>query len=532
MKRQNHVLVTAGLMVGLLVAALDQTIVDTAFPRMIADLGGTTIFTWVITAYLLASTVIVPVVGKLADIYGRRIFYLLGMAVFLLGSALCGAAQTMTQLIIFRGVQGIGAGMLMPIAFTIIGDLYPGEQRAKMQGLFGGVFGLASIMGPKLGGWLTHTFTWRWVFYINLPIGIIAGALIALHLVESKGERRPIDWVGAFTVTAGVTLLLLGLIQGGVDHPWLSWPILTYFGLAAILLAVFVYTEQRVAEPVLDFSLFRNRTFTTMSLVAALMGVGLFGAVIFVPWFIQGVTGVNPNEAGNIMMPMMLMTVLFSSLGGRVALHLSYRAQMSLGFLVVLAGFYIMTGWSIATTQLQATLAIMVVGAGLGFIMPLVNIAVQNAFPREQRGVVTSAVMFFRQIGSTLGVTVFGLVFNHGMAAQYDSRLAPLLGQAQGALSAMPAAARAAFQALLDKPQSLIQVLLQPETAALVPPDLLPRLQQTVKVMMAESLHVVFWASIGVTLLGFAVSQWLGRASLRAQMREQAGWVDPAPGTD
>ena len=311
MIKNNKVMLTAGLLVGLLVAALDQTIVDTAFPRMIADLHGETIFTWVITAYMLASTSIVPVVGKLADIYGRKIFYLGGMILFVGGSMLCGIAQSMPQLIAFRAIQGIGGGMLMPIAFTIIGDVFPGEQRAKMQGLFGGVWGLASIFGPKLGGWITHNYTWRWIFYINLPVGLIAFTLMFLFYKESKGARRPIDWVGSITVTSGIVALLLGLNRGE-EWGWSSPATLGLFAVAIALLVTFVYVEKRVEEPVIDPSLFANRTFTIMSLAGFLMGVGMFGAIIYVPWFIQGVVGVNPNQAGNVMTPMMLTMVVSS----------------------------------------------------------------------------------------------------------------------------------------------------------------------------------------------------------------------------
>ncbi|HYG58348.1 MAG TPA: MFS transporter, partial [Symbiobacteriaceae bacterium] len=201
MDKRNKAFVTAGLLVGLLVAALDQTIVDTAFPKMIADLHGEAIFTWVLTAYMLASTAIVPVVGKLADIYGRKVFYLTGLGLFVGGSMLCGAAQDMTQLILFRALQGVGGGMLMPIAFTIVGDLFPGPERAKMQGIFGAAWGLASVMGPKLGGWITHNLSWRWIFYVNLPVGIVAAALMLLYYRESRGARRPIDWAGSITLT-------------------------------------------------------------------------------------------------------------------------------------------------------------------------------------------------------------------------------------------------------------------------------------------------------------------------------------------
>lgn len=511
-------MITAGLMVGLLVAALDQTIVDTAFPRMIADLHGEAIFTWVLTTYMLASTAIVPVVGKLADIYGRKIFYLLGMSLFIGGSMLCGAAQSMPQLIAFRGLQGIGGGMLMPIAFTIVGDIFPGEQRAKMQGLFGGMWGLASIFGPKLGGFITHNYSWRYIFYINLPIGLVAGTLMLLFYTESKGERRPIDWLGSISITTGIVLFLLAMARGGEAWAWDSWQSLSLFGGAAALLAVFIIVETRVPEPVLDLKLFQNSTFSVMSLVGFLMGAGMFGAIVFIPWFIQGVVGVDPNRAGNVMTPMMMSMVISSILAGRLALKIPYRYQVSLGFLIIGTGFYLMTHWTVSTTLLQATLSSMVMGAGLGLLMPILTLAVQNAFPARQRGVVTSATTFFRSVGATVGVTVFGVIFNNQMASQFQAKLAPTMAQAGPMLAKLPPQAKEFFIQATQDPQLLVRILLSQEAQDAIPAPFRELFIGGIKVMMADSLHVVFWTSIGVVAVGFVVAQFLGKTSLKQQV--------------
>lgn len=518
MKDNRKLLVTLGLGVGLLVAALDQTIVDTAFPRMIADLGGVSIFAWVITAYMLASTAFVPVVGKLADIYGRKVFYLGGLILFVGGSALCGASQNMGQLIAFRSLQGLGAGMLFPITLTIIGDMFPGPERAKMQGVFGGAFGLASIIGPKLGGWITHNFSWRWIFYVNLPVGLIAFLMILLAYRESRGERRPIDIWGAFTVTAGVVLLLLGLEQGGGDWGWSSPWTIGMFVLSALLLSFFVWIERRVNEPVLDLSLFGNRTFTTMSIVGFLMGAGLFGCIIYIPWFIQGVVGVDPNQAGNIMTPMMLTVVAFAFLGGQLAVRIPYRYQISAGFVLVGAGYVLMTRWSVATTQLTATLCSMVLGVGMGLLMPIITLAVQNAFPANRRGVVTSATTFFRQIGSTVGVSIFSVVFNHQMAVESKAVLGPIMAQVPPqALQAIPPEA---MKMITEKPQSLIQLLIRPEAAAAVPAQFVGPLKEATRVMMSNSLHVVFWSGLAVAAVGILATQWLRNTSMKSQAAE------------
>jgi EmrB/QacA subfamily drug resistance transporter len=519
-------MVTIALMVGILVAALDQTIVDTAFPRMIAELHGESIFTWVLTAYMLASTAIVPVVGKLADIYGRKIFYLVGMALFVGGSMLCGLAQSMVQLILFRGLQGIGAGMLMPIAFTIVGDIFPGEERAKMQGLFGGMWGLASIIGPKLGGWITHHYSWRWIFYINLPIGLVAGLLMFLFYRESKGERRPVDWLGATTVTAGIVCFLLATAQGGEAWAWDSWQSIGLYGASAVLLALFTFVETRVPEPVLDPKLFANRTFSVLSLASFIFGAGMFGCIIFVPWFIQGVVGVNPDQAGNVMTPMMLTMVVFSVLAGRLALKIAYRYQISLGLIIVGAGYYTMTRWAIDTTQGQATLSSMIVGAGLGLIMPILTLAVQNAFPPNRRGVVTSAATFFRQVGASVGITVYGVVFNHQMSQQFQEKLAPAFSRLQGALANLPPQAREFFQQVQSDPQILVRILLSEEAQRAIPDPFRAQFITGIKQMMADSLHVVFWSGLGAVAVGLLVVQFLGNASLKRQIAEHGGKVE------
>lgn len=526
MIKSNKAMVTAGLMVGLLVAALDQTIVDTAFPRMIAELHGETIFTWVITAYMLASTAIVPVIGKLADIYGRKIFYIAGMIIFVGGSMLCGVAQTMPQLIAYRAFQGIGGGMLMPIAFTIIGDLFPGEERAKMQGLFGGVWGLASVFGPKLGGWITHNFTWRWIFYINLPIGLIALALMFIFYKESKGIRRPIDWVGSITVTTGIVSLLLALNRGE-EWGWASPATLGLFAAAAVLLITFVIVETRVKEPVIDPALFKNRTFTIMSLSGFLMGAGMFGAIIYVPWFIQGVVGVNPDQAGNVMTPMMLTMVASSIVAGYLARRFPYRYQISAGFVVIALAFYTMTYWTPETTLMQATLSTLLIGLGMGLMMPILTLATQNAFKASQRGVVTSAATFFRSVGGTVGVTVLGVIFNNQFAQRFHETLEPqFVAMAPQAAKAGPESA-GFFQMILEKPQTLIRVLLSEEAQMAIPGG--PQALQPVKEIMANSLHVVFWTSIGVVAVGFIMVQFLGNVSLKKQIAA-LGDEQPAPG--
>lgn len=505
--------ITAGLMAAMLMSSIDQTITHTAFPKIIADLGGVSAFTWVITAYLLTSTSVVLVVGKLADLFGRRIFFLGGLVLFVGGSALCGAAVSMGQLIAFRALQGLGAGMLIPIAITIIGDLYPGAERAKMQGLFGGILALSSVIGPKLGGWLTHNLSWRWIFYINLPIGVIGFALIWLFLKESRGERRPIDYAGAVTATAGFSLLMLALTQGGRQFAWGSWQSISMLAGSAALLGLFVLIERRAAEPVLDLRLFRNRTFAVMSALAVLLGIGMFGSVVFVPWFIQGVVGADPNRAGNVMAPMMFAIIFASIAGSKTVTRLTYRVQITAGLLLVGSGFFLMSRWSPETTMLQATLATVTAGLGLGLVMPLLTLGVQNAFDASSRGQVTGAITFFRSLGGMLGTTLFGLLFQQQMSARYAETAGPVI---DGLVARVPAAA-GLLKGMAARPDSLVQLLLQGELTAALDPALRDPLLAAIKLQMSASLHTVFLVGLAVVAVGALVAQGLGRIRLQVQ---------------
>lgn len=511
MTQRQKVLITISMMVGLLIAALDQTIVATAFPKIIADLGGVSLFAWVATSYMLAATSIVPVVGKLSDIYGRKLFWMIGILIFMGGSVLSGQAQTMTQLIIFRGIQGIGGGMIMPIAQTIIGEVYTGAQRAQMQGLFAGVFALASVIGPLAGGWIVDHFHWKYIFLINLPIGAVALALSARNLRnETNTEGRRIDWMGSFLSIVAVTGFLLALQGGGEHWAWDSWQSIALFATSILSLVLFVANELRVPEPILDLKLFNNHIFTVASLISFIVGAGMFGAIMFFPWFIQGVVGASATSSGTVLLPMTLMMVVASVLGGRIARRLQYRWQIGAGLLLMSTGFLLATRFSLATTLWQARAAIMFLGFGVGLVMPILTVAVQEAFDRDRLGTVTAASGFFRGIGATVGVTVFGILFNNQMSRQFDLLLAPKL-------AALPGEVAAGLHALAEKPSNLIQVLLQPQLQETLPAAIRPMVIETVKVMMSDAIRPVFWAALAVTVVGVVIAQFLGRESLAAR---------------
>jgi len=490
-------------------SALDQTIVGTAMPRIIGELGGLDILTWVSTAYMLSSTTVVPIAGKLADLYGRRVLYDAGIIIFMLGSALCGTSQNMTELIIYRGLQGLGGGIMMPMAMTIVGDVFPPEKRGKWQGVMGALFGLSSIIGPTIGGWFVDHATWRWVFYINLPVGLLAAVTIFMGL---QGEKRikdkvVIDYWGAITLVLGVVSLLLGLSLGGKDYAWSSWQIIGLLSSAFVFLLAFLFIEKRAEEPILSLDLFKNKSFTVTNMVGFLMGLGMFGAIMFLPLFLQGVVGVSATNSGNTMIPMMFAMMITSMIGGQLISKVSFRTMFVAGMSIMTVGFYLLSTMTVHTTQLGAIANIVVLGIGMGLVMPTLTIAVQQAFPPEQRGVATSATTFFRSIGGTLGMTVLGVVMNHQSVKLLQQDFFPVIQKIPG-LQSGP------FGGLLAKaesdPQGLFNALLSPAALSKIPVQLQQILMPPLKTALSDSLHLVFLVAMCIMMLGILVSLFMG----------------------
>lgn len=505
-----------GLILGMFFAALDQTIVGTAMPRIIGELGGLDILTWVTTAYLLTSTTVVPIAGKLADIYGRRILYVSGIGIFMLGSALCGTSQNMTELILYRGLQGLGGGIMMPMAMTIVGDVFPPEKRGKWQGVMGALFGLSSIIGPTIGGWIVDHTTWRGVFYINLPVGLLAAITIFIGL---QGEKRlkdkvVIDYAGAAALVVGVVTLLLGLSLGGKDYPWGSWQIVSLLSTAVIVLVLFVWIERRVEEPILSMELFKNKVFVVSNAVGFLMGLGMFGAIMFLPLFLQGVIGVSATSSGNTMIPMMIAMMSTSILGGQFITKVKFRTMFFGGSGIMAFGFYLLSTMSTQTTQFNAILNIIVLGIGMGLVMPTLTIAVQQAFPPEQRGVATSATQFFRSIGSTLGVTILGVVMNHRSIQLLQHDFVPKVQKIPG-LTTGPMAGM--FAKVQSDPQALFNALLSPTALKSIPVSLQQVILPPLKAALADSLQLVFLVAMGVMLLGVVVSLFMGNSKVEVK---------------
>ena len=414
-------LVLLGLMLGMLLAALDQTVVGTAMPRIVSALGGTNI-TWVITSYLLASTVSIPIIGKLSDIYGRRIFFVGGMVVFLIGSALSGTSQNMEQLVLYRGIQGLGAGALMPIALAVIGDIFEPAERAKWQGLFVGVFGLSAIVGPLIGGAITDNWGWRWVFYVNMPVGLI-GLVAASLFLPSHLTRimHRIDYLGTGLLIVWATSLLLGFSLGGTNYTWNSWQIITLFAVAAVGLAAFIFVELRQPEPIINPSLFKTDIFSISTLIMFLLGAGLFGAISYLTYFAQIGLGETATNTGVILTPMMLGFIVSSILGGQLMARTGhYKFLVLIGAAIGAFGMFLLSRMTTGTSNGELIRNMIVTGLGIGVLMSLFTIIVQNAFRKDMLGQVTSGITFFRSLGGSIGVAVIGAIVTN----VYTSKLA------------------------------------------------------------------------------------------------------------
>jgi EmrB/QacA subfamily drug resistance transporter len=415
---RNRQLVTAALMLGMFLAALEATAVATAMPTAIGDLGGIARYSWVFSAYLLTSTTTVPLYGKLADIYGRRRIFYISVALFLAGSALSGAAGSMEQLILFRGIQGLGAGGVMPVATTLIGDIYTLEERGRMQGLLSGVWGVSSIIGPALGGLITDALSWRWVFYLNVPFAIGSVVMLQLFLHE-RIERREhkLDLIGTFTLTASLTLLLLAMLEGGPAWGWTSPVTLAMFAAAVVSFVLFIRQEQRAPEPVLPLDLFRNRVIAVASAGSVVIGTLLFATAAFVPMFTQGVLGGTALDAGITLAPMSIGWPIASTLSGWLLLRTGFRPLTIFGGAVSLIGAGMLATVDAESSRALVMASMFVAGVGLGFMSTPYLLAVQNAVSWGQRGVATSAVQFFRTVGGAVTVAGLGAVLNARLAA-------------------------------------------------------------------------------------------------------------------
>lgn len=483
--------VFSGLMLGMLLAALDQTIVSTALPTIVGELGGLSHLSWVVTAYLLASTASTPLYGKLGDLYGRKGVFQAAIVIFLAGSALSGLSQNMGELIAFRALQGLGAGGLMASALAIIGDVVSPRERGRYQGYMGGVFAFASVAGPLAGGFFTDHLSWRWVFYVNLPVGALALVVtsIVLNLPFRRVERR-IDWLGAGLIAAAVTCVLLVTVWGGDQYAWGSPQILGLSAVGLALLALFAWQEHRAEEPILPPHLFRNSVFRVSLVLMFLVAVGLFGALVYLPLFLQLATGASATNSGLLLLPIMAGIVSTSVLSGQLITRTGrYKWSPLAGTVVMTVGLFLLSRMTIDTSRLTSGLYMLVLGLGLGGLMQVSVLATQNAVDRRDLGTATSAVGFFRNLGGAIGTAAFGAVFTNRLL-HYLPRFVPA-----GALG------RFNLKDLQSSPSMIHQL----------PPAVRDGIAQS----FAHSIHWVFLTAVPVAALAFVVALFLKELPLR-----------------
>ncbi|WP_047893079.1 MDR family MFS transporter [Micromonospora sp. RV43] len=505
-----------GLMTGMLLAALDQTIVGTALPTIVGELGGINHYSWVVTAYLLASTASTPLYGKMADLYGRRPVFLFSIGMFLLGSLLAGLSQNMTQLIVTRGVQGLGAGGLMTLAFTIISDVVSPRERGRYQGLFGAVFGVSSVAGPLVGGYFAEN-NWRWIFYINVPLAILAIVVCwhVMRLVPFERREHTVDWIGAALLVAGVSCLLLALSWGGAEYAWGSGVIVGLFAAGAVLGVLFVVQEARTREPILPLRLFRSATFALANGAGFVLGLVMFGSIIFIPLYLQIVKGASPTRSGLLMLPMMAGVIVTSVLTGRAMSRIGrYKWFPVAGAAVLVVGMLLFQQLQVGTSLWLAFGYMVVIGVGLGLCMQSLILAVQNAVSVRDLGAGTSSATFFRSLGGSFGVAILGAVLSSRLTAEMSARL-------PGALAQLPPEQRAAVTAggefSINDPAAIL-ALPAPVRAA-------------VQAAFVESLHLVFLTTGLIAVIAVLVTLAMPNLQLRGTGPQGAtGGADPLGG--
>jgi EmrB/QacA subfamily drug resistance transporter len=503
LSHQQIVVILFGLMAGVMLAALDQSIVGTALPRIVSELGGLDKLAWVVTGYLLTATAATPLWGKISDLYGRRPVFQAAILIFLAGSVLCGLSQNLPQLIAFRAIQGIGGGGLMSLAFSIIGDVIPPRERGRYQGYFGAVFGVSSVAGPLLGGWFTDGPGWRWIFYINLPVGIAALIITSMALkLPTVRREHTIDYLGAALIVSAVSSLLLYLDWAGKEYGWFAAGPLALLTAAVALTVLFVVVERRAAEPIIPLRLFRNSVFAVGNLYGFLAGIAMFGAIIFLPFYLQAVMGMSPTESGLAMLPAVFGILTTSIISGRLITRTGrYKIFPILGAAILIIALLMLSRLQVGTPYWQLALFELAFGAGLGMTMQTIVTAVQNAVEYRDLGTATSTTTFFRQMGGTIGAAVFGAILTNRLAVHLIEQVGPAAVAAQG--------------------NGAVNINNLQAIRALPGPA-----KTSVLTAFTHALNDVFLVGVPVVALAFVVALFLKELPLRTMQRPSA---DAAP---
>ncbi len=507
--------IVVAIMLALFLGALDQTIVGTALPRIITELNGASLYTWVVTIYLLASTVTVPIYGKLSDMYGRKPLLLIGVGLFLVGSALAGLSQNIEQLIIFRGIQGLGAGALFPIALATIGDLFSAQERGRYQGLFGAVFGLSSLVGPALGGFLTDTLSWHWIFYVNLPIGIFAMAIITRELPTIKGRaNQKIDFLGAITFAAGIIPVLIGLTN--VQSNAFGTPeVAGLISLGLVILGGFLFIEAKAAEPIIPLELFRNRTFAAAAAATFFASFGFFSSIIFLPRYFQSVLGESATSSGYATLPLLLGVIISSVSAGQIVARRGRYKRLILGaVLLVAAGSLLLTNLQADTNPWVLRGWMFLAGLGVGPTLSVFTIVVQNAVPFRFLGAATSNLTFFRQVGGSVGLAIVGSYFGGQLATTIPARLAAVIPPELAAGFSGGSVDLSKLTNVGDLGPTILASL--PETVRPMVEPLIPAIVLAIKAGIADAIGSIFWLALVASLLAFVLSTLIEEIPLRS----------------
>ncbi len=518
LSRQKKLISYFGVLAAMFLASLDQTIIGTAMPRIIADLGGFSHYTWISSAYIIASAIVMPITGRLTDMYGRKPFYVAGLVVFMVASIGCGVSGSMLQMIFWRAVKGMGGGVMMATGFTVVGDLFPPSRRGKYIGFGSAVFGLSAVIGPTLGGFITDTLSWRWIFFINIPlgVGIIILFLLFFPNLRPTALRHRIDVAGIVTLTLSVLSIMLVLTWGGTRYAWTAPPMLGLTALTIIVLCIFILIENRAGEPILPLGIFKNRVVAISIVAIFLTGFAMFGSLIFVPLFFQGVLGVTATASGNYMTPMMLGVVLGSFTSGQLLSHAGghYKIQGMVGMTVMALGMWLLSGMNSTTGATMVLLNVSVTGIGLGMTMPLYTIAVQNAVPYKLLGVATSTTPFFRSLGGAFGLAILGAVMHHRF---FNGLRQALPASVETVLPADKLAQLANHPRVLVDPEKQDQLRAVFEQSGPAGNQAYELLMQVLRQSLETALSHTFFVALLVIICAFGVHLMIKELPLRSE---------------